>query len=141
MRAVIIDTPGNIRVDRVPDPTPQPNELVIRVEACGICGTDLHIIDGDSPLASYPIVPGHEFAGEVIALGSHIGQRCEGRETSVTIGSRVVVEPNLYCGHCDSCRAGHENLCFNYAAVGVTTNGAFAQYVAVPVAKAYVLPD
>jgi len=139
MRAVIIDAPGIIRVDNVPDPTPRPDEVLVRVGACGICGTDLHIIDGDSPLARYPIIPGHEFAGEVVAVGSDVAQRY-GKE-NITVGSRVAVEPNLYCGYCDSCRTGHENLCLNYAALGVTTNGAVAQYVAVPVAKAYALPD
>jgi len=139
MRAVIIDAPGIIRVDNVPDPTPRPDEVLVRVGACGICGTDLHIIDGDSPLARYPIIPGHEFAGEVVAVGSDVAQRY-GKE-NITIGSRIAVEPNLYCGHCDSCRTGHENLCLNYAALGVTTNGAVAQYVTVPVAKAYALPD
>jgi len=136
---VIIDAPGIIRVDNVPDPTPRPDEVLVRVGACGICGTDLHIIDGDSPLARYPIIPGHEFAGEVVAVGSDVAQRY-GKE-NITVGSRVAVEPNLYCGYCDSCRTGHENLCLNYAALGVTTNGAVAQYVAVPVAKAYALPD
>src|SRR5437879_789672 len=139
MRAVIIDAPGIIRVDNVPDPTPRPDEVLVRVGACGICGTDLHIIDGDSPLARYPIIPGHEFAGEVVAVGSDVAQRY-GKE-NIKVGSRVAVEPNLYCGHCDSCRTGHENLCLNYAALGVTTNGAVAQYVAVPVANAYALPD
>ena len=139
MRAVIIDTPGIIRVDNVPDPTPRPDEVLVRVGACGICGTDLHIIDGDSPLARYPIIPGHEFAGEVVAVGSDVAQRY-GKE-NITVGSRIAVEPNLYCGYCDSCRTGHENLCLNYAALGVTTNGAVAQYVTVPVAKAYALPD
>jgi len=139
MRAVIIDAPGIIRVDNVPDPTPRPDEVLVRVGACGICGTDLHIIDGDSPLARYPIIPGHEFAGEVVAVGSDVAQRY-GKE-NITVGSRIAVEPNLYCGHCDSCRTGHENLCLNYAALGVTTNGAVAQYVTVPVAKAYALPD
>ena len=139
MRAVIIDAPGIIRVDNVPDPTPRPDEVLVRVGACGICGTDLHIIDGDSPLARYPIIPGHEFAGEVVAVGSDVAQRY-GKE-NITVGSRVAVEPNLYCGYCDSCRTGHENLCLNYAALGVTTNGAVAQYVAVPVANAYALPD
>ena len=139
MRAVIIDAPGIIRVDNVPDPTPRPDEVLVRVGACGICGTDLHIIDGDSPLARYPIIPGHEFAGEVVAVGSDVAQRY-GKE-NITVGSRIAIEPNLYCGHCDSCRTGHENLCLNYAALGVTTNGAVAQYVAVPVAKAYALPD
>ncbi|TME60017.1 MAG: zinc-dependent alcohol dehydrogenase family protein [Chloroflexi bacterium] len=139
MRAVIIDAPGIIRVDNVPDPTPRPDEVLVRVGACGICGTDLHIIDGDSPLARYPITPGHEFAGEVVAVGSDVAQRY-GKE-NITVGSRIAVEPNLYCGYCDSCRTGHENLCLNYAALGVTTNGAVAQYVTVPVAKAYALPD
>jgi NADPH2:quinone reductase len=141
MRAIIIDTPGNVRVGRVPDPTPQADELVIRVEACGICGTDLHLIDGDSPLARYPLVPGHEFAGEVVALGSNIAQRNGSGEEDIRIGSRVAVDPNMPCGHCEFCRTGHENLCLHYAGVGVTTNGGFAEYVTVPASRAYVLPD
>src|SRR5256884_9488792 len=141
MRAVIIDAPASMRVGNVPDPTPRSDELLIRVEACGICGTDLHIIDGESPLARYPVVPGHEFAGEVVALGYDIAQSNGNGEGNITVGSRVAIDPNLYCGHCDLCRTGHENLCLNYAALGVTTNGAIAQYVAVPMASAYLLPN
>src|SRR6266567_6295402 len=141
MRAVVIDAPGRIRVDSVSDPTPRPNEVLVRVGACGICGTDLHIIDGDSPLARYPVIPGHEFAGEVVALGYDIAQSNGNGEANITVGSRVAIDPNLYCGHCDSCRTGHENLCLNYAALGVTINGGIAQYVAVPMASAYLLPD
>src|SRR5712691_3913046 len=141
MRAVIIDAPASIRADNVPEPTPRSDELLIRVEACGICGTDLHIIDGVSPLARYPIVPGHEFAGEVVALGCDIAQNNGNGGTNITVGSRVAIDPNLYCGHCDFCRTGHENLCLYYSALGVTTNGAIAQYVAVPLATAYVLPN
>jgi 2-desacetyl-2-hydroxyethyl bacteriochlorophyllide A dehydrogenase len=141
MRAVVIDAPGSIRVDSVPDPTPRPNEVLVRVEACGICGTDLHIIDGDSPLTHYPIIPGHEFAGEVVALGSAIAQENGIGEANISVGSRVAIEPNLFCGHCEFCRTGHENLCLNYAALGVTTAGAIAQYVSVPIVKAYELPD
>jgi 2-desacetyl-2-hydroxyethyl bacteriochlorophyllide A dehydrogenase len=141
MRAVIIDAPGIIRVDNVPDPTPRPDEVLVRVGACGICGTDLHIIDGDSPLTHYPIIPGHEFAGEVVALGSAIAQENGNEGANITVGTRVAIEPNLYCGHCEFCRTGHENLCLNYAAIGVTTGGAIAQYVSVPIVKAYELPD
>jgi len=141
MRAVVIDAPGRIRVDNVPDPTPRPDEVLVRVGACGICGTDLHIIDGESPLARYPVIPGHEFAGEVVALGYDIAQSNGNGEGNITVGSRVAIDPNLYCGHCDLCRTGHENLCLNYAALGVTTNGAIAQCVAVPMASAYLLPD
>jgi NADPH2:quinone reductase len=141
MRAVIIDAPGSIRVDNVPDPTLRPDEVLVRVGACGICGTDLHIIDGDSPLARYPIIPGHELAGEVVAVGSDVAQRNGKEGVNITVGSRIAIEPNLYCGHCDFCRTGHENLCLYYAAIGVTTNGGIAQYVAVPLKKAYALPD
>ena len=107
MRAVIIDAPASMRVGNMPDPTPRSDELLIRVEACGICGTDLHIIDGESPLACYPIVPGHEFAGEVVALGSDIAQNNGNGGTNITVGSRVAIDPNLYCGQCDFCRTGH----------------------------------
>ncbi len=140
MRAAIIEAPGKWHVGNVPDPTPQPDELVIRVGACGICGTDLHIADGESPLAHYPIVPGHEFSGEVVAVGENILHSTASGKTNMVVGTRVAVEPNIYCGQCDSCRSGHENLCLNYAALGVTTSGALAEYVAVPAAKAYVLP-
>lgn len=138
MRAVVISAPGSIRVESVADPTPRSGEVLVRVGACGICGTDLHVLDGHSPLARYPLIPGHEFAGEVVALGSEIA---EGRgEAAITIGSRVAIEPNLYCGYCEPCRTGHENLCLNYHAIGVTAGGAMAQYVSVPWKKVNPLP-
>jgi 2-desacetyl-2-hydroxyethyl bacteriochlorophyllide A dehydrogenase len=140
MRAAIIDAPGNVRVGNLPDPAPKPDEVVLRVEACGICGTDLHIVDGDSPLVSYPIVPGHEFAGEVVAMGKHISQGKGYGDLNITVGTRVAVQPNLYCGHCEFCRTGRENLCLNYFAIGVTVDGACAEYVTVPAAQAYILP-
>jgi threonine dehydrogenase-like Zn-dependent dehydrogenase len=141
MRVAIIETSGTARVGTIADPTPKPDELVIRVGACGICGTDLHIVAGELPPVPYPIVPGHEFAGEVVAVGSDVAQRSGTTTTGIRIGTRVTVDPNLYCGHCTFCRTGHGNLCLNWAAIGVTMNGAFAEYVAVPAANAYVLPD
>jgi threonine dehydrogenase-like Zn-dependent dehydrogenase len=140
MRAALIDKPGSVRIGNIADPTPNPDELIIRVGACGICGTDLHIVDGDSPLVRYPIVPGHEFAGEVVAVGKNVPQRIGTRETNLAVGARVAVDPNMYCRYCEFCRTGHENLCLNYAAIGVTADGAFAEYVAVPASQAYVLP-
>jgi 2-desacetyl-2-hydroxyethyl bacteriochlorophyllide A dehydrogenase len=141
MRAILINAPDIIRLENLPDPTPQPDELVIRVEACGICGTDLHIIDGDSPLARYPLVPGHEFAGEVVAMGDNITHEERYQGLGLQVGSRVAVDPNLPCRTCEFCRTGHENLCSNYRALGVTMNGGFAEYVSVPVTQAYLLPD
>src|SRR6266496_4401715 len=141
MRAVIIDKPGSVRVGNVPDPAPEPDELIIRVGACGICGTDLHIAEGEFPPTPYPIVPGHEFAGEIVAMGSNIPQGIGTKTTKLTVGTRVAIDPSLFCGHCDFCRAGHGNLCLNWGAIGDTVDGAFAEYVRVPAANAYVLPD
>jgi len=141
MRAAIIDAPGNVRVGSIPDPTPEPDELVVRVGACGICGTDLHIMDGDSPLVCYPVVPGHEFAGEVVAVGRNISRGNSSGDMKITVGARVAVDPTLNCGHCEFCRTGRENLCLYYNAIGVTVNGACAEYVTVPAAKAYMLPE
>ncbi len=136
MRAVVISAPGRFEVTDVADAAPRSGEVLVRVEACGICGTDLHILDGESPLTHYPVIPGHEFAGEVVALGNGVVEGTAG----LVLGSRVAIEPNLFCGYCEPCRTGHENLCVNYLAIGVTTAGAMAQYVSVPMAKAYVLP-
>lgn len=93
MRAALIDKPGNVRVGTIPDPTPNSDELIIRVRACGLCGPDLHIVDGDSPLVRYSIVLSHKFAGEVVAVGNNVSQHIGTRETKLTIGARVAVEP------------------------------------------------
>src|SRR5713101_4261911 len=140
MRAVIIDAPASFRVGNVPEPTPRSDELLIRVEACGICGTDLHIIDGESPLARYPIVPGHEFAGEVVALGYDIAQNNGNGGTDITVGSRVAVDPNLYCGHCDFCRTGHGNLGLEYRCVCDAKNGSRARNGSAPIRAGHGVP-
>ena len=133
MRAVIVEKPGVVRVDDVPEPEPGPNEAVIRVGACGICGTDIHIIDGEFPPTQYPIIPGHEFAGEVVAVGSAV----EG----IAVGDRVGVDPTLNCGECYYCQRGMGNLCERWNGVGVgRTPGGFAECVAVPARTVYPLP-
>ncbi|EID53428.1 zinc-dependent alcohol dehydrogenase family protein [Saccharomonospora xinjiangensis] len=133
MRAVVVDRPGSVRVGDVPDPTPGRREVVIKVGACGICGTDLHIADGHFPPTPYPIVPGHEFAGEIVELGPDV-------RGGWAIGDRVAVDPSLFCGYCDPCRSGRGNLCANWGATGDTVDGAFAEYVAVPSATCHRLP-
>ncbi len=141
MRAVVINKPGDIKVDTVPDPMARPHELIIRVGACGICGTDIHIAAGEFPPTPYPIIPGHEFAGEIVAIGSDVPQGIGTSGTRLTVGTRVAIDPSLFCGHCVFCRTGHGNLCLNWGALGDTVNGAFAEYVAVPAANAYVIPE
>ncbi|MEV6912602.1 zinc-dependent alcohol dehydrogenase family protein [Amycolatopsis sp. NPDC051071] len=134
MRAAIVDRPGEIRVGEVPDPKPGDRQVVVKVGACGICGTDLHIADGHFPPTPYPIVPGHEFAGEIVELGADVPGGWQ-------VGDRVAVDPSLFCGYCKPCRSGRGNLCENWNATGDTVNGAFAEYVAVPSANCYRMPD
>lgn len=134
MRAVEITTPGEIRVGSHPDPRPGPRDVVVSVEACGVCGTDLHIADGHFAPTPYPIVPGHEFAGTVVEVGADV-------DTGVRVGDRVAVDPSLFCGHCRNCRRGRGNLCLNWGATGDTVDGAFAELVATPASLAHVLPD
>jgi len=134
MRAVIWEAPGQLTVTETADPAPGHGELVIQVGACGICGTDVHIADGEFPPTPYPIIPGHEFAGRVVARGP--GVPAEWRD-----GERVAVDPSLFCGHCRACRGGRGNLCANWNAIGDTVDGAFAEYVAVPAVNAYHIPD
>ncbi|GAA2272600.1 zinc-dependent alcohol dehydrogenase family protein [Glycomyces scopariae] len=104
------------------------------VSGVGICGTDLHVLDGHLEGSEYPIVPGHEFAGTVAAVGSAV--------TELAVGDRVAVDPNLYCGECHYCRIGRGNLCERYNAMGVIrTPGATAEYCAVPVGNCYPVPE
>ena len=134
MRAAVVDRPGSVRTGEVPDPTPAAGQAVIEVGACGICGTDLHIADGHFPPTPYPIVPGHEFSGSVVALGPEV-------HTGLRVGDRVAVDPSLFCGYCGPCRAGRGNLCANWGATGDTVDGAFAEYVAVPASNCYRMPE
>ncbi|MDQ4051735.1 MAG: zinc-dependent alcohol dehydrogenase family protein [Actinomycetota bacterium] len=134
MKAVQIIEPGRIEVGERPDPKPGPGEVLVAVAACGVCGTDLHIADGHFAPTPYPIIPGHEFAGTVVGLGSDV-------DTGLAEGVRVAVDPSLFCGHCAACRRGRGNLCANWGATGDTVDGAFAELVAVPARQAYALPD
>ncbi|MEU6251266.1 zinc-dependent alcohol dehydrogenase family protein [Streptomyces sp. NPDC047043] len=132
MKAVVIEAPGKVTVTTVPDPTPGPREVVVDVAACGLCGTDLHILQGEFA-PTLPVVPGHEFAGEVVGLGSEV--------TELALGDRVAVDPSLYCNECRYCRAGRNNLCDRWQAIGVTRAGGAAEYAVAPVANCVRLPE
>jgi 2-desacetyl-2-hydroxyethyl bacteriochlorophyllide A dehydrogenase len=133
MKAVVITAPGRAGIEQLPDPAPDSTQLLIRVDACGICGTDVHILDGDFTPTRYPIVPGHEFCGEVVAAGSDAQKH--------RVGDFVAVDPSLFCGHCRYCRTGHFNLCEFWDGIGVgATDGACAEFVKVPAANAFPLP-
>ena len=132
MKAAVIESVGKAVVMEVPDPTPGPRDVVVEVAACGLCGTDLHILQGEFA-PTLPIVPGHEFAGEVVGVGTQV--------TELSLGDRVAVDPSLYCHECRYCRTGHNNLCERWAAIGVTTAGGAAQYAVAPVANCVRLPE
>jgi 2-desacetyl-2-hydroxyethyl bacteriochlorophyllide A dehydrogenase len=132
VQAVVISAPGVVELTTLPDPTPGPSEVVVEVASCGLCGTDLHLVDGELPYP-LPVTPGHEFAGVVVAVGTDV--------SGVVVGDRVAVDPNMPCGTCRMCRRDQTNLCEYYAALGVTTTGAAAQYVAAPAACCVRLPD
>jgi 2-desacetyl-2-hydroxyethyl bacteriochlorophyllide A dehydrogenase len=134
MKAVVVERPGEFHVTEVPEPACGPDEVVVKVGACGICGTDIHIIDGEFPPTTYPIVIGHDFGGTVVAVGSEV--------TGIAVGDRVGVDPTLNCGACYFCQRGQGNLCERWNAIGVGSHpGGFAECVAVPERCAYKLPD
>ena len=131
MHAARLRAIGEMRVEDVPRPAPGPGELVVRVEAAGVCGSDRHMFRGEYPTA-LPVTLGHEFCGIVEALGEGAGR--------IPVGARVTIDPNIACGHCPACRIGRPNLCHNLVAIGVFRDGGFAEYVAVPEGQAFVLP-
>ena len=120
---MVLSSPGgSLQLEERPDPRPGPGDLLIRVEACGVCRTDVHILDGDLPGIRHPIVPGHEIVGIVEAVGGGV--------PSARLGTRVGV-PWLggTCGHCPYCAADRENLCDRPVFTGLTRDGGFATHV------------
>ena len=132
MKAAVISSPGAVSVETVDDPTPGPGEVVVQVAACGLCGTDLHILEGEFA-PTLPIVPGHEFAGEIVAVGTGV--------VGVGLGDRVAVDPSLYCHACHYCRQGRGNLCERWNAIGVSRPGAAAEFALAPAGNCVKLPE
>jgi 2-desacetyl-2-hydroxyethyl bacteriochlorophyllide A dehydrogenase len=132
VRAAVVVTPGTLEIQDVPDPTPGPTDVVVKPAAVGICGTDLHIMDGEFA-DEFPIVPGHEFAGEIVEIGSAV--------TGYRVGDQVAVDPSLYCGHCYYCKRARGNQCENWGAIGVTVAGGAAEFVTAPMANLFALPS
>ena len=122
---------GNANLQQLPNPVIGESDVLIKVKACGICGTDIHILKGESS-STPPVVLGHEFSGEVVAVGSLV--------TTAKVGDRVCIDPNIFCGLCHYCRNGKEHLCENLTAIGVDIHGGFAEYAVVPQTHVYPLP-
>jgi propanol-preferring alcohol dehydrogenase len=115
-------------------PKPSHDEVLVRVRACGICRTDLHVVEGELPVRHDQVIPGHQIVGEVVELGSRVFE--------LAVGQRVgIAWLNRTCGTCRYCMAGRENLCEAADFTGWTVNGGFAEYAIVPAAFAYALPE
>src|SRR5918993_1196640 len=135
MRALVVDGPGRSAVTDVPEPVPGPGEVLVSVEAAGICGSDLELLDGRRPAAytRYPVVPGHEWAGRVQAAGPGV--------RDLAPGDPVVAEGLRSCGVCERCTEGRTNLCVaGYAETGFTHPGALAERLVVPARLVHRLP-
>ena len=138
MKALLLSKYKFLEIADLPQPVPDPGELLVRVAACGICGSDVHGYDGFSGRRIPPVVMGHEAAGTVTALGHGV--------SGFSVGDRVTFDSTLYCGVCANCRRGDVNLCDHRQVFGVSCGeyrraGAFAEFIVVPARVAYVLPE
>jgi len=138
MKSLLLSAYNHLEIADFPAPEPGPDEVLVRVEACGICGSDVHGYDGSSGRRIPPIVMGHEAAGTVAAVGANVKGHA--------VGDRVTFDSTVFCGTCIFCQRGDVNLCDNRQVIGVSCgdyrrHGAFAEYVAIPQRILYHLPD
>ncbi len=138
MKAMVLDSPADVasnplRLHDVPMPEPGTGEVLVRVSVCGICRTDLHVIEGELERPKLPLIPGHQAVGLISRLGSGVNGR--------TIGERVgIAWLQGTCGQCEYCRSGRENLCLSARFTGYQIDGGYAEYVVLPAAFAYPIP-
>ena len=133
MRAALLMAPSKIEIHEIAQPVPAEGEVLIHSIRAGICGTDVSIYHGHRPIATYPFVLGHELVGHVVEVAEGV--------TKLSVGQRVVVEPNYPCGACAICLSGRGNICPKKQSMGVTVAGCFADYVAAPADFVWALPD
>lgn len=135
MLAALLKSPGNLTMEELPSPEPGPGEVVLRVDACALCGTDKRVLSGEKPV-SVPII-GHEIAGTIMAAG-------QGVAAGLKNGTRYAVQTVIGCGECSMCRQSRENLCEKgFTAIGYAYNGGFAEYLKMPanaVAQGCLIP-
>ena len=134
MKALMFYGNEDLRLTEIADPKPGPGDALIRVKACGICGSDVHGYLGITGRRIPPMVMGHEFSGEVVEVGAGV--------TDIRVGDRVAPYPVIFCGECEPCRQGNVHVCLNKKALGVLEcNGAMAEYIAIPARLLFKLAD
>ena len=136
MKAAVLRGVHDLRLENVPDPEPASNEVLIRVKAAGVCGTDVHMWEGTNQEGTFPFIPGHEWSGEVVAVGKEV--------KSVSNGDRVVAEVPIPCRICDNCKDGMEpNMCPDLKLYGFSwgNSGGMAQYTLAREERLFKIPD
>jgi len=133
MQAGVYAGPGRMAVESRPIPRPGAGEVLVRVRACGICGSDLSALHAQPPFLPHGLILGHEASGIVQAVGKDV--------SGYSGGERVVIEPLLSCGTCSYCASGRDSICRSLEILGVHTDGAFAEYVVAPARRLYRIPD
>ena len=131
MQAVVYESSGVVTLGSLPIPKPEPGDVIVRVAASGVCHTDIDVLHGRYGTGTFPLVPGHEFVGEVVETGDGV--------TSAKVGDRVAVDPNIHCGRCRQCQRGQYNLCDELGAYGVTRHGGFADHCVI--AESAAIPN
>lgn len=132
MKAAVLYAPGDIRVEEVDLPQIKDNEVLIKVYSCGICGTDVHVFNGERKV-EFPLIQGHEIAGKIVEIGKNVNRNLLNR--------RITIEPNFNCGECYFCRIGRNNLCLKKQTLGVTISGGFCEYINIPQKFIWPIPD
>jgi len=132
-RAAIFHAPKDIRIEQKELRALEPDEVLVRVAVCGICGTDIHLYLGETTYASPPVILGHEFSGEVVEIGDAV--------TTIELGDKVTAEPNDECGLCALCRDGKQRICESNLPYGINKDGGFAEYFIGREDKVFRVPD
>ncbi len=134
MKALLVESAEKIKWVDIGKPVMEDSDdVVIKVRAAGICGTDFHIVEGSHGAVQYPMIPGHELVGEVVERGDDVG--------NIAVGDRVAVDPVVSCGECHVCRSGRHNICCSVKCLGVQTNGGFCEYIKIKAGRLYSFSD
>ena len=139
MRARVLNSPGPVeshplKAAEIEVPSPREGEVLVRIRACGVCRTDLHVVEGELPQRRSPLIPGHQIVGAVVKAGRHVKNLRSGQRVGIAWLNRT-------CGECRFCRNGDENLCELTEFTGWTVDGGYAEYVSAPASFVYELPD
>ena len=129
MKAIVIDTPNNIEIKEIPMPQVKENEALLKVKCVGICGADVASYTGNQPFTTYPRIPGHEFSAEIVTIPEN--------DKGLKAGDIVTCNPYFNCGECYSCERGFVNCCTDNQTMGVQRDGAFCEYIAMPIERIF----